>query len=723
MDKRLAPQNYNYSTSHDSYNEDEGGLELGELINIIRRKLLVIAGFTLTITSFAFLKLLITPPVYDASFEMLSESLNIESSLTSSNYNEISKETRQESISLELDPIELKILSSPKLISQVVEPLKEKYPEISYQNIVNDLTVEIKETSEKRNILLVAYKHADEKQVLDVIDRLAQVYEDYSLQKRQAGINRAISFVDGQIPKVASQVNKLENQINDLRSKYSFIDPNISIDRITNQLDTLSQEKEKVVAEYQELTSKVRNLDRELGYPNISSTTAIELGTPRYLELLNQLRDIDVEIGRKSAIFTNNSIEIQTLKQEKQQITALILKEGETIRQKLNNQIQISNTRQQYINKEISTLQSTIRNWSAISKDFEHLQEELSIQNSKLSEFELQKDALLVDKSQQESPWKPLNSEVEAKIAKTNFVNDLLLSSALGLLVGVGVSILWENSQKIVYTCSKVEKISKLPILASIPYNFPSDTLSPIKANRILPSKESRLVTSAQPFEKPKFSNSIEAFRSLAANLNLFSFNNNLDELSSANLNSIVITSATPGEGKSTVALNFAKAYASLGKKVLLVDTDVRSIDSLTKSLGFEFHIGLIDILSQNSANLGLKYIQKVPSEENLFVLASGASRIFLKNQKFSSSRLLASAEMYGLMDEFNAHFDLVIYDLCAINGFADVSLLAGKTDGIIVVAGLGKVQTTKLTEALKQLRSCQAPVLGIAVNQVVNKG
>ena len=723
MDKRLVPQNYNYSTSHDSYDEDEGGLELGELINIIRRKLLVIAGFTLTITSFAFLKLLITPPVYDASFEMLSESLNIESSLTSSNYNEISKETREESISLELDPIELKILSSPKLISQVVEPLKEKYPEISYQNIVNDLTVEIKETSEKRNILLVAYKHADEKQVLDVIDRLAQVYEDYSLQKRQAGINRAISFVDEQIPKVASQVNKLENQINDLRSKYSFVDPNISIDRITNQLDTLSQEKEEVVAEYQELTSKVRNLDRELGYPNISSTTAIELGTPRYLELLNQLRDIDVEIGRKSAIFTNNSIEIQTLKQEKQQITALILKEGETIRQKLNNQIQILNTRQQYITKEISTLQSTVRNWSAISKDFEGLQEELSIQNSKLSEFELQKDALLVDKSQQESPWKPLNPEVEAKIAKTNFVNDLLLSSALGLLVGVGVSILLENSQKIIYTSSKVEKISQLPILASIPYNFPSGSLSPIKVNRILPSKESRLVASVQPSERSEFSNSIEAFRSLAANLNLFSFDNNLDELSSANLNSIVITSATPGEGKSTVALNFAKAYASLGKKVLLVDTDVRSIDSLTKSLGFEFQIGLIDILSQNSTNLGLKYIQKVPSEENLFVLASGASRIFLKNQKFSSSRLLASAEMYGLMDEFNAHFDLVIYDLCAINGFADVSLLAGRTDGIIVVAGLGKVQTTKLTEALKQLRRCQAPILGIAVNQVVNKG
>ncbi|MEL6786837.1 MAG: hypothetical protein AAFO76_05380, partial [Cyanobacteria bacterium J06607_15] len=66
---------------------------------------------------------------------------------------------------------------------------------------------------------------------------------------------------------------------------------------------------------------------------------------------------------------------------------------------------------------------------------------------------------------------------------------------------------------------------------------------------------------------------------------------------------------------------------------------------------------------------------------------------------------------------------DLVIYDLCSIIGFADVNLLAAETDGVVLVTGLGRIQTVALTEALNQLKLCNAPVLGIAVNKVVNKG
>ena len=182
------------------------------------------------------------------------------------------------------------------------------------------------------------------------------------------------------------------------------------------------------------------------------------------------------------------------------------------------------------------------------------------------------------------------------------------------------------------------------------------------------------------------------------------------------------MTSAIPGEGKSTVALNLARASASMGKKVLLVDTDLRSTDCLTRNLNLESEMGLRNILARDNPNLSLDCIRQIPLEENLYILAAGFEEQTANSTRPDPSRLLASSKMRSIMEELRNHFDLVIYDLCAIIGFADVNLLSAKTDGIIMVAGLGKIQTMALNEALGQLRLCKAPILGVAVNKMISK-
>ena len=74
------------------------------------------------------------------------------------------------------------------------------------------------------------------------------------------------------------------------------------------------------------------------------------------------------------------------------------------------------------------------------------------------------------------------------------------------------------------------------------------------------------------------------------------------------------------------------------------------------------------------------------------------------------------------LMAELKANFDLVIYDLCAVVGYADVNLMARNTDGVVIVSGLGKVDKTLLAQAVDQLKMSKVRVLGIAVNNVANK-
>ena len=726
MNQSFEAQPMHYLQSSSTLENGEGGLKLDEVKNTIVRKLPLVVFCTLAMTSAAFLKTSIFPPVYVSNAELLSESINIETKVTSTD--NLSGETREKITEVELDDVQLKILKSPVVISRAVESLQDKYPELNYSSLTKGLSVGfIRDSQNKKNILSVTYEHPDKEQVSDVINVLTQTYLDYSAEKRLSGVERGINFLEQQIPKVSAQVYNLEGQIENLRERYNFIEPEVSLDPITERSSLMAQEQNEVTSQLQQLRLKLRNLERELRTQPTTSPTAIELATPRYLSLLDQLKEIDIEISRQSGIFSERTAQMQVLREEKQRIIALIRQAGAAISQKLRNEITTLENRQAAANRESAELRSQLQNWSSVSSEYKNLQQKLALAKTQLNEFTLQKDALSIDAAKQEAPWQLLAPPSEPYSQELSTSNRLLIGSTFGLLLGVGLALVLDKHQKIVYTSNKVEEITSLPVLGKIPYApkgrqlLLPDLLKSKTQMKQLPSSDLYLEQGQMPFPE-FFPASIEAFRSLAANLGLLNFNSDADILKFDNsLKSIAITSAVPGEGKSTVALNLARASASMGRRVLLVDADVRSKVCLSDSLGLESEIGLKNILNQNNSSIALKHIKQSPLEQSLFVLSSGFDELTAKPTN-SDSQALASRQMYVLMEELKSHFDLVIYDLCAVVGYADVTLVAGQTDGIVMVTGLGKVDKEVLSQALEQLKMCNIPILGIAANQVVNK-
>ena len=723
MNQSFEAQPTYYLPSSSNVEDGEGGLNLDEVKNTIVRKLPLVAFCTLAMTSAAFFKSSIFPPVYVSNAELLSESVNIETKVTSTDNQ--SGETREKITKVELDDVQLKILKSPVVISRAVESLQDKYPELDYSTLTEDLSLEfIRDSQNKKNVLSVTYEHTDKEQVADVIDVLTQTYLDYSAEKRLSGVERGISFLEQQIPQVSAQVYSLESQIQNLRDKYNFIEPEVSLDPITERSSLMAREKDEVASQLQQLRLKLRNLERELRTQPTTSPTAIELATPRYLSLLDQLKEVDLEISRQSGIFSERTAQMQVLREEKQRITNLIRQAGVAIAQKLRNEIATLENRQALANRESASLRSQLQNWSSVSNEYQNLQQKLALAKSQLNEFTLQKDALSIDAAKQEAPWELLAPPSEPYSQELSPSNRLLLGSTFGLLLGVGLALVLDKHQKIVYTSNKVEEITSLPILGRIPYApkgrqlLSSDLLKSRTQMKQLPSSDLYLEEEQMPVPK-FFPASIEAFRSLAANLGLLNFNTDADILKfDTSLRSIAITSAVAGEGKSTVALNLARASASVGRRVLLVDADVRSKVCLSDSLGLETEIGLKNVLNQNNSSIALKYIKQSPLEESLFVLSSGFDDLTAK-PTYNGSQALASTKMYLLMEELKSHFDLVIYDLCAVVGYADATLVASQTDGIVMVTGLGKVDKEILSQALNQLKMCNVPILGIAANQV----
>ncbi|MEM6613235.1 MAG: polysaccharide biosynthesis tyrosine autokinase, partial [Cyanobacteria bacterium P01_C01_bin.72] len=482
--------------------------------------------------------------------------------------------------------------------------------------------------------------------------------------------------------------------------------------------------------ELQQLRSKLRNLDRELTFQPTSSPTAMELATPRYQGLLNQLREIDIEIGRKSAIFSNRAVEMQILQEERQRIEGLTKQATQAIRQKLVNDIIALESRQRVAQRETARLQSEIKTWSTIANNYNELEQQLKTARADLNQYTQKRDALLIDAARQGTPWELLAPAGEPINRDLSPSNRLFLGSSFGLLLGIGMALMLDKSQKIVYTPGTVEEVTKLPVLGNIPHTPETKQRALVPQNKtanlkqLPPSNNSDNFTdlyrepdTAETLALPGvFSSSIEAFRSFAANLGLLNFSTDSEFLKfDTNLRAIAITSAVSGEGKSTVALNLARAAASMGRRVLLVDADVRSKVRLTESLGLESEVGLKNILSQQGSSLALKHVRKSPTDDNLYILSSGFDELMSQE----SSRLLASGEMHLLMEELKENFDLVIYDMCAVVGYADVNLLAAKTDGVVLVTGLGKIDKTLLAKAVEQLKMCGAPILGIAANNV----
>lgn len=174
-------------------------------------------------------------------------------------------------------------------------------------------------------------------------------------------------------------------------------------------------------------------------------------------------------------------------------------------------------------------------------------------------------------------------------------------------------------------------------------------------------------------------------------------------------LRTIVVTSAGPAAGKSTVAANLAATFASNEKKVLLVDADLRK-PTVHKTFKVRNNDGLTTLLTDRNASLE-EVIYRTHSD-GLYVLTSGAIPP-------NPAELLASKRMEEIKQEMLDYFDLIIFDMPPLLAVTDAQVMASKTDGVLFVIPKGKANKEEVIKAKDLLEKVQANVLGAILNRV----
>lgn len=174
-------------------------------------------------------------------------------------------------------------------------------------------------------------------------------------------------------------------------------------------------------------------------------------------------------------------------------------------------------------------------------------------------------------------------------------------------------------------------------------------------------------------------------------------------------LKSVVVSSATPSAGKSTVAANLAVTFALQGNCVLIVDCDLRR-PTVHRNFKLDNGFGLTTLLTDSSGAIE-DYLND-SGVEGLFVLTGGPVPP-------NPAELLSSNRMQQLEKEMADKFDLVIYDTPPLLSFTDAQILAGREDGTIFVIHHGVDTKEEIFKASESLKIVNANVLGVVYNHV----
>jgi capsular exopolysaccharide synthesis family protein len=262
----------------------------------------------------------------------------------------------------------------------------------------------------------------------------------------------------------------------------------------------------------------------------------------------------------------------------------------------------------------------------------------------------------------------------------------LLLGLLGGLGLGIGVAILREHTLQLIETEMELATATGLPVLGSIPLAKPSIEGGPAESTPTI------FVATSEPHSLPA-----DACRAIRTAIDCHSLD--------IPLRTILVTSAGAHEGKTTVLLNLALAFVESGRRVLVIDADLRR-PAIHRAVEVPNERGLVDML-QNGEVSPTGFRRVAPGLE---VLPSGT-------KSSNPGALLSGRYMTTLLEQARERADLVLIDSPPVVAVSDGLPLAVHADGVLLVARFGVTQRRSVIRASELLEKAGARVIGVVLN------
>lgn len=583
-----------------------------------------------------------------------------------------------------------------KLEDDEGEPLKIK-------DLKDKLSIEIVGGTD---VISVEYKDPDPIIASKVVNTLMDVYIKEHLRSNKSATANADSFITSTIPKIEDKLGVLESRLQSFYEQNQVVDLKEEKRILVSEIGTLNRQISTVGAELQGRKAQANSLQNQLGLDLTQAIAANQLGgTPQVQSILEQLGSTETELSQERQRFNDNHPAVASLLEKKQ-----------------NLQSQLRGLLNQYVGAQISEglLQGGNFKENQLEKFINLKIQELSLQTElsslykyqqvyldrakQIPRLEKQEQSLLREVDSARSTYSTLlenKSDLDvlinqqtgnAEIIETGRVPEegstgriplLILGVLVGLFLSNITAILLEMQDRSLKTIPEIKQKFGYQVLGIVPL----DTLENSQGGVVVQREPDSFVS--------------EIYRMIQTNLKFLPIEKQPKV--------ILMTSSVPGEGKSTVAANLAAAMSQLGRKVLLIDGDLRRA-SQHHLWQQNNQIGIKDVITKK---VPLAKVVSQPMKQ-LDLLSSG---IIAPNPL----ALLDSQEMSDLIATARQEYELVIIDGPPLAITADVLTLSKLSDGIVFVSRPGTVEdeSAQLAQETIVNTNLSAKVLGMVINGV----
>ncbi|MNK84385.1 Tyrosine-protein kinase wzc [compost metagenome] len=454
-------------------------------------------------------------------------------------------------------------------------------------------------------------------------------------------------------------------------------------DRLRSTLNEIGAQyvRQNVERKAAEAEKTIEFLDRQL--PEFKQQ--LEDSEDAYARFRNQNGTVAFDEEAKAAL--TMSVQLQTKLLESQQLRRELLSRFT----ESNPKVRMIDGQIAAVRHEIEGLETRVSAMPAVQRDALRLERDVRVNGELYKSLLNSSLQLRLVKEGKIGNVRLLDTAVEPKKAvKPQKPLVVALSLVLGLLAGVAFAIVRSKLSSGIQNPQEIEERLGLNVYSVVPLALEQETILEHIAGG---AKGVQLLAVTSPE-----SLAIESLRNLRVSLQL--------TLMETGNNRVLITGATPGVGKSFVSGNFAVIMAQAGKRVLLIDADLRK-GHLQKAFGLPRKGGLADVLSGEMTPEQAIHAQVVP---NLDVLTTGA-------YPFNPANMMLSSALGELLNDFSERYDLVVIDSPPVLVAADAAAVAAHAGAVLLVARDNLTQLGELNESVKRLAHAGQQVNGVVFN------
>ncbi|MFI5294146.1 MAG: GumC family protein [Thermodesulfovibrionales bacterium] len=513
-----------------------------------------------------------------------------------------------------------------------------------------------------------------------IVNSVAKAYIDDLLDMKMSSSRNAMRWLT---EKADEEKSKLETSEKTLQEYQRTKDIVTLENRLTMVPEKLSEVATKIAVsesrrkELESLYNKVKevmhNPDKAETIPVITSDPTIQSLRVQILKAEQNIGEMSKKYGQKHPAMITAVADLKGLKEKKEQ-------EIRRVVESIKNDYELARANEENFRKmasqtksETLTLNEKFVQYEALKREAETSKQLFDAIIKKIKEQDISQDIRTVD------VWVVEKAEVPKMPFKPNNARDALLGLVIGLFGGIGAAFFVEYLDNTVKSTEDVETKLGVPVLGVV---------------SLLKSGGNSMEEILLKEPHSVFAESYKVLRTAIL-------------LSSAVTppKNVLVTSPSPGEGKTVTSVNLSITIAQAAHRVLLVDSDLRK-PRIHKIFGLDNSKGLSTYLAGAS---GIDIICKgtVP---NLSIIPSGPVPP-------NPSELLSSGRMYDLIGVLNEKFDIIIWDAAPLLTVTDSLVLSKILDGTIIVTRAGQTTYESVSRALKSLNDIEAHFLGVVIN------